>query len=378
MRVFRQDDGQQARRSGGQFAPPAHCCDDRGQHPGTPVQCGARGRRPHVRRAAPLVTKRTQSKLWELVRLRTKTCTEAKWGATEARVTLRSDGTALAQCGLQDIGTGTYTIVAQTVSELTGLPLDKVEVELGSSSFPAGPVSGGSWATASAMSAIAGATREALKRIRQYATADSAAFAGTKPDALQVSNGTLSANGKSVTFADILTSQRLARAEGYFHSDGADMSKYSFRSFGVHFVEVRWDPGISRLRVARVVSAIDVGKVVNPLAARNQVEGGIVMGIGMAMFEAAEFDPRSGLPANNNYAEYVVPVHADQPEIDVILLDYPDYHLSEFGARGIGEIGVTGLAAAVANAVFHATGKRIRSLPITLDKLMDGIPATSV
>lgn len=298
--------------------------------------------------------------------------------ATEARVTLRSDGTALAQCGLQDIGTGTYTIVAQTVSELTGLPLDKVEVELGSSSFPAGPVSGGSWATASAMSAIAGATREALKRIRQAATADSAAFAGTKPDALQVSNGTLSANGKSVTFADILTSQRLARAEGYFHSDGADMSKYSFRSFGVHFVEVRWDPGISRLRVARVVSAIDVGKVVNPLAARNQVEGGIVMGIGMAMFEAAEFDPRSGLPANNNYAEYVVPVHADQPEIDVILLDYPDYHLSEFGARGIGEIGVTGLAAAVANAVFHATGKRIRSLPITLDKLMDGIPATSV
>ena len=135
-------------------------------------------------------------------------------------------------------------------------------------------------------------------------------------------------------------------------------------------MEVRRDPGISRLRVARVVSAINVGKVVNPLAARNQVEAGIVMGIGMAMFEAAEFDPRSGLPANNNYAEYVVPVHADQPEIDVILLDYPDYHLSEFGARGIGEIGVTGLAAAVANAVHHATGKRVRSLPITLDKLI--------
>lgn len=155
------------------------------------------------------------------------------------------------------------------------------------------------------------------------------------------------------------------------------MSKFSFRSFGAHFVEVRWDPGISRLRVARVVSAIDVGKVINPLAARNQVEGGIVMGIGMALFEAAEFDARNGLPVNNNYAEYMVPVHADQPEIDVILLDYPDYKLGEFGARGIGEIGVTGLAAAVANAVYHATGKRIRNLPITLDKLMDGVPPVS-
>ncbi|WP_163010490.1 molybdopterin cofactor-binding domain-containing protein, partial [Pseudomonas viridiflava] len=119
--------------------------------------------------------------------------------------------------------------------------------------------------------------------------------------------------------------------------------------------------------------AIDVGKVVNPLAARNQVEGAIVMGIGMAMFEAAEYDPRTGLPVNNNYAEYVVPVHADQPEIDVILLDYPDHNIGEFGARGIGEIGVTGLAAAVANAVYHATGKRVRNLPITKEKLMAGL-----
>jgi xanthine dehydrogenase YagR molybdenum-binding subunit len=297
--------------------------------------------------------------------------------ATEARVTLRADGTALAQCGLQDIGTGTYTVVAQTVSELTGLPLDKVEVELGSSAFPAGPVSGGSWATASAMSAIAGATREALKRMKQYAVAASGPLAGASADSLVVRDGALSAGAKQVSFCDVLASQRLARAEGWYRREAADMSKFSFRSFGAHFVEVRWDPGISRLRVARVVSAIDVGKVINPLAARNQVEGGIVMGIGMALFEAAEFDARNGLPVNNNYAEYMVPVHADQPEIDVILLDYPDYKLGEFGARGIGEIGVTGLAAAVANAVYHATGKRIRNLPITLDKLMDGVPPVS-
>ncbi|MFP3606473.1 xanthine dehydrogenase family protein molybdopterin-binding subunit [Paraburkholderia sp. SIMBA_053] len=302
---------------------------------------------------------------------------EAYRVATEARVTLRADGRALAQCGLQDIGTGTYTIVAQTVAELTGLPVEKVEVELGSSSFPAGPVSGGSWATASAMSAIAGATREALKRMKQYAVAASGPFAGLPAESLVVQNGALSSGSKRVAFADILASQQLARAEGWYHSDPADMTKYSFRSFGVHFVEVRWDPGISRLRVARVVSAIDVGKVINPLAARNQVEGGIVMGIGMALFEAADYDARNGLPVNNNYAEYMVPVHADQPDIDVILLDYPDYKLGEFGARGIGEIGVTGLAAAVANAVYHATGKRVRNLPITLDKLMDNVPTVS-
>ena len=297
--------------------------------------------------------------------------------ASDARVTLRVNGSALVQCGLQDIGTGTYTVFAQTVSQLTGLPLENVEVELGSSSFPPGPVSGGSWATASGMAAVAGATRAALKRLKQYAVTESGQFAGASVDSIGVETGNLTFGAQRVSFADVLNSQRLARAEGSFHSEGVDMTKYSFRSFGAHFVEVRWDPGISRLRVARVVSAIDVGKVINPLAARNQVGGGIVMGIGMAMFEAAEYDARDGLPVNNNYAEYMVPVHADQPEIDVILLDYTDYQLSEFGARGIGEIGVTGLAAAIANAVYHATGKRIRSLPITLDKLMDDVPAVS-
>jgi xanthine dehydrogenase YagR molybdenum-binding subunit len=297
---------------------------------------------------------------------------------TDARVTLRSDGTALAQCGLQDIGGGTYTVVAQTVSEITGLPLESIEVELGSSAFPAGPVSGGSWATASAMSAIAGATREAISKVKSYAVAPGAPFAGAKVDDIAAGNGSLSLNGRHVGYADILQSQKLARAEGFFRSLGADTSKFSFRSFGVHFVEVRWDPGISRLRVARVVTAVDVGKVINPLTARNQVEGGVVMGLSMALFENAEFDGRNGLPLNNNYAEYVVSVHADQPAIEVILLDYPDFHLGEFGARGIGEIGITGVAAATANAVYHATGKRIRNLPITKEKLMEGIPPVSV
>jgi xanthine dehydrogenase YagR molybdenum-binding subunit len=293
----------------------------------------------------------------------------------EARVQLRGDGTASVTCAIQDIGTGTYTIAAQVVSQITGLPIERIEVKLGDSSFPAAPVSGGSWATASVMPAIAEATRNAVAQLKTFATASNAFFDGVKPEDLRLENGRLVNGARSVDFAAILKAQRLADAEGYAHTPGAPTGQFSFRSFGVHFVEVRWDPGISHLRVARVVSAIDVGRIVNPLTARNQVEGAIVMGIGMALFEATEYDPRTGMPANNNLAEYPVPVHADQPDIDVILLDYPDLALNEFGARGIGEIGITGLAAAVANAVRHATGKRVRDLPITLDKLIDGTPA---
>jgi xanthine dehydrogenase YagR molybdenum-binding subunit len=221
------------------------------------------------------------------------------------------------------------------------------------------------------MPAIAEATRNAIAQLRSFATASGAIFAGDKPESIQFENGRLVNGNRSVEFQTVLKAQRLANAEGFASTPGAPTGQYSFRSFGAHFVEVRWDPGISHLRVARVVSAIDAGRVVNPLTARNQVEGAIVMGMGMALFEATEYDPRTGIPTNNNFAEYPVAVHADQPDIDVILLDYPDFALNEFGSRGIGEIGITGLAAAVANGVRHATGKRVRDLPITLDKLID-------
>ena len=299
---------------------------------------------------------------------------EALKMACDARVSIRADGTAFASCATQDIGTGTYTIVAQAVSDVTGIPIDRITVKLGDSSYPDGPVSGGSWATATTLPAIAGAARNALDEMKRYATGSNGAFAGVSGDELEVANGGLrNADGRQVSFAEILEAGRYGSADGEAHTEAAD-SKYSYRSFGAHFVEVRWDPGISHLRVARVVSAIDVGKVINETTARNQVEGAVVMGIGMGLFEATEYDERNARPVNNDYAEYVVPVHADQPEIDVILLDYPDLAFNEYGARGIGEIGITGLAAAVANAVHHATGKRIRELPITLDKLMDDVP----
>ena len=294
--------------------------------------------------------------------------------ACEARVSLRADGTAYVTCGAQDIGTGTYTIVAQAVSKITGLPLEKITVQLGDSSFPPGPVSGGSWATASVLPAVAEATRDAIEQLKSFAIEDGP-FKGADPKALEFANGRLVKDGEALDFAHLLTTRRLSSSEGEARTQTADKSDVSIRSFGAHFVEVRWDPGISRLRVSRVVSAIDVGQVINAKAAANQVEGAIVMAIGMAMFEATSYDERNAMPTNNDYAEYMVPVHADQPpELDVILLDYPDYALNEFGARGIGEIGITGLAAAIANAVYHATGKRIRDLPITLDKLMDEIP----
>jgi xanthine dehydrogenase YagR molybdenum-binding subunit len=291
----------------------------------------------------------------------------------EARVSLNADGTARVNCAIQDIGTGTYTIVAQTVAQLTGLPLEKIDVHLGDSTFPSAPVSGGSWATASVLPAVAEATRAAIAQLKAYA-ASSKAFSGAKPEDLALQGGKLTQGDRSVAFEDVLTSQRYASAEGEAHTSGTPVNTVSFQSFGAHFVEVRWDPGISRLRVARVVSAIDAGRIMNPLTARNQVAGAIGMGIGMALFESTDYDERTGKPTNNNYAEYAVPVHADQPEVNIILLDYPDLQLNEFGARGIGEIGITGLAAAVANAVYHATGKRVRELPITIDKLMDNVP----
>jgi xanthine dehydrogenase YagR molybdenum-binding subunit len=303
---------------------------------------------------------------------------QCNWDAfrtpAEARVSLKSDGSAVVYSGAQDIGTGTYTVIAQCVSELTGLPLDRIVVELGNSSYPPAPVSGGSWMTASVLPAVAEATRAALTQLKRFAASADGGFANSKPEALAVSNGRLVDGGNSADFAEVLKRLKIASAEGSAHTGMADTAKHAFSSFGAHFVEVRWDAGISRLRVSRVVSAIDVGKIVNANTARNQVEGAIVMAIGMALFEATDYDARTAMPVNNNYAEYVVPVHADQPDIEVILLDYPDYNLNEFGARGIGEIGVTGLAAAVANAVYHATGKRVRDLPISLEKLMDNVP----
>ncbi|GHB32564.1 xanthine dehydrogenase family protein molybdopterin-binding subunit [Salinicola rhizosphaerae] len=289
----------------------------------------------------------------------------------EARVELRADGTLFAACGTQDIGTGTYTIVAQTVAELTGVKLSDIEVKLGETSLPAGPLSGGSMATATTLPAVAAAVRDALSALKEVATGSGGAFEGADADSLTVADGAFSDGNRTVSFADVLAANRLASVNGKGSSaPGDEQGEYSFRSFGAHFVEVRFDPGISRVRVARVVSTMDIGRAINPPTARNQVEGGIVMGIGMGLFEKLDYDPRDARLINSNVADYIVPVHADAPEIDVELLDYPDFKFNEFGARGVGEIGLTGIAPAISNALYHATGKRYRDLPVTIEALL--------
>lgn len=289
-----------------------------------------------------------------------------------ARVELRADGHIMAACGTQDIGTGTYTVIAQTVAELTGVAIERIDVRLGESSLPAGPLSGGSMATATTLPAVAKAVRAAIGALKEVATGETGAFAGADPEKLTVEGGALvDEQGKRAAFAEILVGHKLGSVNGDGDAaPGDEQKQYSFRSFGAHFVEVRWDPGISRIRVSRVVSSIDIGRAINPTTARNQVEGSIVMGIGMGLLEKLEYDPRDARLINNNYSDYIVTCHADMPEIDVELLDNPDYAFNEFGARGVGEIGLTGVAPAIASAVYHATGKRIRDLPITIDKLM--------
>src|SRR5262249_27318124 len=146
--------------------------------------------------------------------------------------------------------------------------------------------------------------------------------------------------------------------------------KYSTNSYGCHFVEVTWQPEIARLRVSRVVTVIDAGRIINPLTGRNQVQGAVVMGIGMALFEHTSYDRQTGAPINGSLADYIVSVNADAPPIEVHFLDYPDKEINELGARGIGEIGLTGIAAAITAAVHHATGVRVRELPVKIENLL--------
>jgi xanthine dehydrogenase YagR molybdenum-binding subunit len=291
--------------------------------------------------------------------------------ACDARVELRADGTARVECGSQDIGTGTYTVIANVVSELTALPFEKIDVAIGDSTLPNGTISGGSMATASIVPAIAAATRKAVNQLFNAVTAGSGPFAGTDVASLLLTKTGITDGKRTVPLPDALRGAGRERVAGRSHAQpGEERQKYSFRCFGAHCVEVRWDPGLTKLRVTRVVTAIDAGRIINSKTARNQIEGAVVMGLGMALMEETIYDRRDGHVVNDNMADYHLLVHADMPAIDVVLLDHPDPHMGEFGAKGLGEIGITGIAAAVANAVFHATGKRIRNLPIAIEKLL--------
>jgi xanthine dehydrogenase YagR molybdenum-binding subunit len=301
--------------------------------------------------------------------------------SAEASVDLRADGTARVVCGTQDIGTGTYTILAQLVAGHTGIPLDKIEVVLGDTMLPVGPISGGSAATASVIPAVLQAARAATEMVLARAAAvDESPFKGVDKDTLAFGAGRVhrktEAAEKGVPFAQILQAAKMHAASGNGSAQGGfdDPLKkhYSIYSYGAHFAEVTWQPETARLRVNRVVTVIDAGRILNPRAGRNQIEGAVVMGVGMALFEHTMYDAQSGAPINSNLADYIVASHADTPALDVTFLDYPDPVFNELGARGIAEIGLAGVAAAITDAVHHATGVRVRRLPVMIEDLLLG------
>ena len=305
------------------------------------------------------------------------TCTwPANRSPADVRVRLLVDGTARVSCACQDIGTGTYTIFAQVVADKTGLPVNKVHVLLGDSDLPPGPTSGGSAATASVVPAIAKAAEQAKQTLFQVAIkSDKSPFQNADAKTLKLSGGRVYAQDQSadsgVPFPEILALRRLSSVEGEARTESPDeVKEYSIHSFGAHFCEIEFDPGIARLRVTRWVTVIDGGRMMNAKTAHSQILGGVVMGLGMGLFEETIHDTRNGHPVNNNYADYLVPTNKDVPAIDVILLDYPDTVLNEYGARGIGEIGLVGVASALTSALFHAAGVRVRELPIKIEDLL--------
>jgi xanthine dehydrogenase YagR molybdenum-binding subunit len=294
-----------------------------------------------------------------------------------ARVTLNADGSVSVASGTQDIGTGTYTVLAQMVSQLIGVDVSKVDVVIGNTDLPAGPMSGGSMATASLVPAVGEASREAIANLLKHASGSNSEFAETSIAELAFTHGRVHRKDQSPNqgrrFEDVLASAKVDHVDGSGNAKGTfgkKKQKYSSHSYGAHFVEVTWEPAIARLRISRTVTVIDAGKIINPLTGRNQIEGAIIMGIGMAMFEETQYDRRNGMAINSNLADYVMATHADSPDMDVVFLDYPDTRLNEMGARGIGEIGIAGFAAAVTAAVYHATGVRVRDLPVHIEDLL--------
>jgi xanthine dehydrogenase YagR molybdenum-binding subunit len=293
----------------------------------------------------------------------------------KASASIRADGTALVRSGTQDLGTGTYTVMTQIAAEALGMPVSKVIFELGHTGHPEAPVSGGSQTVASVGPAVYAAAKGARDKLIAMAVGDAASpLHGLGLDAVTSDNGWLMAcNSNEQRESMVAVIARNGGGEVTSESTeapGDEKKQFSMHSFGAVFVEVHVDPDLGTIAVPRVVAAYGVGKLMNKKTAHSQLMGGIVWGLGMALMEKTEIDWRNGRPLNANLADYHVPVNADVGAIDVTVVDEDDPHINVLGAKGIGEIGIVGVAAALANAVYHATGKRIRDLPITLDKLL--------
>jgi xanthine dehydrogenase YagR molybdenum-binding subunit len=292
-----------------------------------------------------------------------------------ALVRLLPNGRALVEAGTVDIGTGLYTIATQVAAQELGLSPDLVDTKLGDTRFPQAPLAAGSMSTASVMPAIRAAAVDARQSLIDMAIADpSSPLHGANSDDIDFTDGKLSVKSdqnRSEPFTALIARHGGQHIEGTSKQTlPANWNQYARHSFGAVFAEVSVDPDLCTVRVPRIVAVFDVGKLMNAKTAKSQFIGGIVWGVSLALHEDTYVDQRSGRVANANLAEYRVPVNADIGEIDVSAIDVPDPIVDSLGARGIGEIGITGTGAAVGNAIFHATGKRVRDLPITLDKLL--------
>jgi xanthine dehydrogenase YagR molybdenum-binding subunit len=285
------------------------------------------------------------------------------------------DGTAVVVSGTQDIGTGTYTIMTQVAADALGFPVDRVSFGLGDSSLPRAPISGGSQSAASVSPAVHEAASAARAQLIALARADEASpLHGLAVEDVTVVDGWVASRSqptKRDPAAAIIARAGSRPIEAAATAKSGDESKrFESHSFGAIFTEIHVDAALGVIRVPRVVAVYDVGRLLNEKTGKSQLMGGLVWGIGAALEEESALDPRYGRFVNGNLAEYHVPVNGDIGTIDVTVLDVPDTNFNPLGARGIGEIGITGIVAAVANGVYHATGVRVRDLPITLDKVM--------
>jgi xanthine dehydrogenase YagR molybdenum-binding subunit len=299
----------------------------------------------------------------------------ANRSAAQAVVRILPSGRAFVGCGSQDLGTGTYTIMAQTAANALGIDPTLVEAKLGDSTLPKAPVSGGSQSAASIGPAIKDAATQAILQVAQIAVGDAQSpLHGAAVADITAKDGRLilkNEPGKSESFAAILTRNGGKTVEGMGSAEPSEgATALSSHSFGAVFAEVAVDADTCMVEVRRIVATYDIGTLMNKTTGINQLMGGIVWGVSTAIHEESYLDNRHGRFVNANLAEYHVPVNADIGTIDVTVLDIPDTKFNPLGARGIGEIGITGAAAAVGNAIFHATGKRVRDFPITLDKIM--------
>jgi xanthine dehydrogenase YagR molybdenum-binding subunit len=291
------------------------------------------------------------------------------------RIVLSANGHAEVSCAASDIGTGTYTIVAQVAADALGLPLENLSVRLGDSSLPQAPVEGGSWMAATTAHAVVNTAREVSSELLKLAKAlpDSPLKNAGDDDVVLVDGKIASRQdtSRAVSIADAMRHGKLDRIEKEAVNHFAEDKSHARNTHSAVFAEVKVDEQLGVIRVTRVVSAIAAGRILNTKTGHSQIMGGIVWGIGMALHEETVYDHRYGRIMNANIAEYHVPVNADVHDVKVIFVDEPDQLVNPLGIKGLGEIGLVGVAAAIANAVYHATGKRVRDLPITLDKLMD-------